>query len=716
MNAQLEKSNGHREAPLGGPAPGTRGTKPLNILFLYDNNYSNISTIYDYLVAFDLYSKHNYAYVHAVNDTPLNFPLEVFDVVALHVSVRVGYKDHLSPAFARALAGYRGLKILFIQDEYDVTGPAGDAITRLGIEVVFNNVPPQYQKKVYPFVNHERVQFVQVLTGYVPLNLNETLTVPAVRDRSTVLGYRGRELPYRYGKLGREKYLIGVKMRGACEARRIRHDIEWADDKRIYGTNWLKFLAGCKATLGAETGCNIFDYDGTLQARIDAYEAAHPHATFEEVYDALLKDLECAAFMNQVSPRIFEAIAVKTALILFEGDYAGVIKPHRHYIPLKKDFSNVDEVISRAQDDAYLEDLVERAYDDIVASGKYSYAQFVDKVDAVIEARVPPAKGYQLIGRLVACTDPHGHSIPLALGGVHTKPIDREALHAQVVSAAKVDLQPRPQVTGADLFGLCQGRLTTQSGNPLPTGDCTSQAVLYFTPFNGNRVGLFDGARWNLYSFQECALTLGCVCADVNYDVFLHITKGSPVLDLVAWQGPDQRTVHLTACEGVWVKERVPTHRYLGTIRGSAPHQTEDSREKRFVWNYYNQIEKTLFASDMASHTYANAAPRRWNGDAKLHFQLVTGVPQKLAVQLSCFFKTHKAGEPALVYPILDGSTDLYPELGRYIGNYNPEFLGAATDGNILLAPGHHCVGAAQASGPAGATFANVWMRGTTLC
>ena len=54
--------------------------------------------------------------------------------------------------------------------------------------------------------------------------------------------------------------------------------------------------------------------------------------------------------MNQISPKIFEAIRLRTALILFDGSYSDVVKPDAHYIVLKKDYSNIDEVFERLED------------------------------------------------------------------------------------------------------------------------------------------------------------------------------------------------------------------------------------------------------------------------------------------------------------------------------------------------------------------------------
>jgi hypothetical protein len=147
-------------------------------------------------------------------------------------------------------------------------------------------------------------------------------------------------------------------------------------------------LGSARATLGTESGANVFDFDGSLKMKIQQLTANNPQITFEEISTQVLASHDGHVRMNQISPKIFEAIRLRTALILFEGAYSGVVLPNLHYIPLKKDFSNIDEVLTKIQDDQFLHDLTERAYNDIVTSGKFSYRTFVEGVDADIKCRL----------------------------------------------------------------------------------------------------------------------------------------------------------------------------------------------------------------------------------------------------------------------------------------------------------------------------------------
>jgi hypothetical protein len=52
-----------------------------------------------------------------------------------------------------------------------------------------------------------------------------------------------------------------------------------------------------------------------------------------------------------------------------------------HYVPLKKDFSNFDEVVALIRDPRARTEIVERAHRDLIQSGAYSYERFVADVD-----------------------------------------------------------------------------------------------------------------------------------------------------------------------------------------------------------------------------------------------------------------------------------------------------------------------------------------------
>ena len=218
--------------------------------------------------------------------------------------------------------------------------------------MVFTCVPTADVEKVYPRERFPHVEFLPTLTGYVPLGLPRTTN--SLQQRRFLIAYRGHSLPYWYGDLGQEKLLIGRRMKAICEQRGLRVDIEWEDAQRIYGSNWYGFLQSARATLGTESGANVFDEHGAIRKAVEAALRENPSLDYAEVRARFLAPHEGRIRMNQISPKIFEAIACRTALVLFEGEYSQVVEPNVHYVPLKKDFSNVDDVLSKLQNDAFV--------------------------------------------------------------------------------------------------------------------------------------------------------------------------------------------------------------------------------------------------------------------------------------------------------------------------------------------------------------------------
>jgi hypothetical protein len=86
-----------------------------------------------------------------------------------------------------------------------------------------------------------------------------------------------------------------------------------------------------------------------------------------------------------ISPRVFEAAQTKTAQLLVEGEYDGILEADRHYMPLREDLSNLDEALERIADPAETEAFAERAWEDLILSGSYSYGAFAAHVETVVE-------------------------------------------------------------------------------------------------------------------------------------------------------------------------------------------------------------------------------------------------------------------------------------------------------------------------------------------
>lgn len=180
--------------------------------------------------------------------------------------------------------------------------------------------------------------------------------------------------------------------------------------------------------------------------------------------------------------------------------------------------------------------------------------------------------------------------------------------------------------------GVCEGRLTLTSGTPVTTSDVTAATNVYWTPYKGKYVALYDGASaWVMRAFVETTLALGTVTSGLPYDIFAYDNAGTLALEKLAWTNGTTRATALTLQDGVLVKTGATTRRYLGTIYTTSTTTTEDSLLNRFVWNYYNRRPRHLLRRETTSTwTYTTATWRQANASASNQVALVIGVDDSL--------------------------------------------------------------------------------------
>ena len=92
-----------------------------------------------------------------------------------------------------------------------------------------------------------------------------------------------------------------------------------------------------------------------------------------------------------IGPRHLEAVLTRTAQVLVEGTYNGILQPWRHYLPVRRDFANLPELLEMVRDHALLQNMVDRAYKDVFLSGRYTYAAAAGVVDWVLDQHAPAA-------------------------------------------------------------------------------------------------------------------------------------------------------------------------------------------------------------------------------------------------------------------------------------------------------------------------------------
>jgi hypothetical protein len=360
---------------------------PKKLLVIYSVASTVVATTTEYVRSFGRYSRHDVSYINGTHGARLGVKLSEFDAIWLNYCCRLCFPGYVSSDVREALGTYRGLKLMSVQDEYDRTETLRQGIEELGFDVVFTCVPQRTLSHVYPRERFPHTEFITVLTGYVPEHLERKSGTTPLARRAIVIGYRGRDIGARYGELGFWKSEVGRRMKAICRERGIPCDIEVTEESRIYGESWYAFVESCRTMLGSESGSNVFDFDGSIERQHETLKRAKPGLSYEE-FQPYVAEHEKDIGMGQISPRVFEAAALRTPMILLTGRYSGLIEPGEHYVELREDFSNVEDVLRQVEDIPALEAMAERAYRYLITSGAYSYRRFVDLVDGVIERRL----------------------------------------------------------------------------------------------------------------------------------------------------------------------------------------------------------------------------------------------------------------------------------------------------------------------------------------
>ena len=250
------------------------------------------------------------------------------------------------------------------------------------------------------------------------------------------------------------------------------------------------------------------------------------------------------------------------------------------------------------------------------------------------------------------------------------------------------------------------GRLSLATGVSVPTSDIPSASSLFYTPYTSNRVSLYvPGFGWRLYVFDELALSLSAISAGMNYDIFIYDDEGTLKLNALAWSNDTLRASALALQDGVPVKSGAPAYRYLGTIRTlSSASSSADCENKRFVWNMYNRVERTLKRVESeVSWTYASSTWRALNNNSANKVEFVIGFSQDPVYFLHSSYVTNSSNGGQSVGIALDAATTNDADLRGYT---ETDYITIYSIFNKLVGAGYHYLQLTEwASGIGTSTF-----------
>ena len=361
----------------------------MNILHLY-YHYSRhnwLQSAIDNFECFEKYSHHRIHYCNIAYGIPRYIAKRDYDLIFIHTSIPsilrwTDFSFEKLVGKMQSVIHHPAPKVLFCQDEFFKMGLVVKLIERMNVSHVFSVANQDQWDTIYGGIDKQNVTIHSVLTGYLDSQIVSKVQSIAPPPRNIDLGYRATNVPAWLGRHGKLKVDIAKIVDTHAKKMGLVTDIKLASQQSdyIHGFDWYRFLLQCKGVIGVEGGSSLLDVDGSLVKTVESYSQKHPSASYEEIESKCFRGMDGNLKLFALSPRHLEACLTKTCQILVEGDYNDILKPNVHYIPLKKDFSNLDEALEIFSHEEKRQEIVQNAYRDIVESGAYTYEAFVNHV------------------------------------------------------------------------------------------------------------------------------------------------------------------------------------------------------------------------------------------------------------------------------------------------------------------------------------------------
>jgi hypothetical protein len=267
-------------------------------------------------------------------------------------------------------------KVYFIGNEYKLMPEKMAFADALGIALLVSQSSSARIHRIY----RERLACAVVgipNTGVDPELFRPTSDPDA---RPIDLGYRADDSPAYLGH--NERRRIADRFRQCAPSLGLTVDISLDSADRFTPLEWAAFLNRCRGQLGTEAGGDYFSLSDGYRNAVNAHVAAHPDATFDELFDRFFSGATDPVPLRIISGRNVEAAATRTVQLLFEGEYDGYLQPDVHYIALRKDFSNLDQALEKFRDRTFCRRLTTNAHDLVMR--EFTYQALVGRVREAI--------------------------------------------------------------------------------------------------------------------------------------------------------------------------------------------------------------------------------------------------------------------------------------------------------------------------------------------
>jgi hypothetical protein len=249
----------------------------------------------------------------------------------------------------------KGKLLIFLGNEYCLMPEKINFINNVEADFVASQLPRDAANWLYADCHKSKILLV-------PHALNSSAYKPYKdhEQRKTDIGFIGDRYSLAIGDIERTE-LIEYFARKDFRPN-INIDIRLGRKLRLSREKYVYFLNSIRGTIGAESGTYYLEKTDETQKKVEAFLSRYPRATFKEVHDRFFKEYSNPVDGKAISSRHFEPIGTRTCQILLEGRYNDILEPDVHYISLKRDYSNIDDVMERFRDKDLVRRITDEAY------------------------------------------------------------------------------------------------------------------------------------------------------------------------------------------------------------------------------------------------------------------------------------------------------------------------------------------------------------------
>jgi len=272
-------------------------------------------------------------------------------------------------------------RVAMPQDDYSRCAVLDGFISDFDINAVFSPITRDLHL-LYPNSVTAGVHFEEAMTGYFDPQIRDQYGhfAKPFKDRTIDLGQRVRHLPPQLGLEAGKKGELAIRFADEARNRGLTCDVSTNPAEVFLGDGWFKFLGNCRFTVSRRGGASIADPKGRLADRVRRFQLRHPNASMGEIAKKVSFRGGKQGDFSAISPRLFESAALGVCQILEPDEYVEGLDPWKHYIPLKQDFSNIDEVFRVMQDTDRCEAIALASQIPLLGNPKNTYKSLVERV------------------------------------------------------------------------------------------------------------------------------------------------------------------------------------------------------------------------------------------------------------------------------------------------------------------------------------------------